>query len=580
MARIGKRKKWKVTRCDDMEAAGRIQIELGVSELASRLLVNRNIRTPEEADRFLGPSYDHLSDPLLLPDAGNAVERLKQALHQKELIYIHGDYDVDGVTSAALWTRLLTKLGGNVMVRVPHRKRDGYDLQSKFVTEAKAAGAGLILTTDCGIQQCEEVEEARAVGVDVIITDHHKPGDQIPRAVAVVNPHLADSLYPFSDLSGVGVAFRLGEALCRSLDVSVSGYRDAYADLAAIGTVADMVPLIGDNRVIVKYGLEALAKTKKPGLQALMRSSGIVNRNIDADSIGYRMAPRLNAIGRMDESKIALDLLLTKDANEADALAERMECANNERRLEVDRIFGEAMEMLAKGDFSDSHCLVLDGENWTPGVIGIVAGRVCERTGRPTIILCRDAETGRIGGSARSIRSFNIKEALDSCAQHLIEYGGHAQAAGMQVVPDKLEAFAQAMNEIAREQLTESDLEPCYEVEVEMDPTQVTNKFMDELRRFEPWGMGNKRPLFVSRNIRIADVRRMGKESQHLKLRCEFDGSFVPDAVYWNVGDLADHLHVGDPVDICYKPQLNTWNDRTTVQFLLEDLHLSDADDW
>lgn len=580
MARFGRRKRWKVVRCEDVEAAERLQAELGLSEVAGRLLVNRGITTPEEAHRFLHPSYDHLPDPLLLPDAEAAVERIRRAVQGQESIYVHGDYDVDGVTSAALWTRLLEKLGARVMVHVPHRKRDGYDMRSAFVREAKAMGASLILTTDCGIQRCDEVEEAREAGIDVVITDHHEPGPDLPRAVAVVNPHRADSRYPFPDLAGVGVAFRLGEALCGSLGVPIAGYRRAYADLAAIGTVADMMALRDDNRVIVKHGLEELARTNKVGLQALMKSSGLLERALDADSIGYRIGPRLNAIGRMDDSKIALDLLRTKDRAEAEAWVERIEQANVERKQEEDRILREAMELLAKGDFAESYCIVLAGENWNAGVIGIVAGRIKERTGRPTILLSLDAEAGTAGGSARSIRPFNIKEALDTCAEHLDEYGGHAQAAGVRLSADNLPVFTDALNQIARAQLTESDLEPCFEVELEIEPTQVTTKLLNELRKFEPWGRGNHQPLFVSRNIGLTDIRRMGKESQHLKLRGQYDGIWVPDAVKWNAGDLADHLHVGDHVDLCYRPQLNTWNGSTSVQLLLEDIHPSDEDAW
>lgn len=580
MARLGKRKRWVVVRCQDQEAAERIQAETGLSKLAARLLVNRGIRTQEEAHRFLNPRYEDLPDPLLLPDAKLAVERIHEAIQRKETLYIHGDYDVDGVTSAALWMRLLGKLGANVRVHVPHRKNDLYDFRSSSIQRANEEGATLILTCDCGIQQCDEVEEAREAGIDVIITDHHQPGPELPRAIAVVNPHRSDSVYPFPQLSGVGVAFRLGEALCRRMGVSIPHYRRAYSELAAIGTVADLVELREDNRVVVKYGLEELARTNKVGLKALMKSAGLQDRVLDADSVGYRIGPRLNAIGRVDDANIALNLLLTTDPQEAEALAERLETANVERRQEEVRILREAEDMLAKGDYSDTYCRVLACENWNSGVVGIVAGRITGRTGRPTILLSLDREAGTAGGSARSIGAFNIKAALDKCAEYLGEYGGHSQAAGMHLSAENLASFTQAVNEVAREQLTEADLQPCYNVEVEIEPTEVTAAMLTELRLFEPWGRGNLMPLFVSRNIRLADIRRMGKESQHLKLRGDFDGIKIPDSVEWNVGDLADHLHVGDHVDLCYKPQFNTWNGTTSIQFLIEDLHPSDAEEW
>jgi len=418
------------------------------------------------------------------------------------------------------------------------------------------------------------------MGIDVVITDNHEPGPELPRAVAVVNPHRSDSIYPFPELSGVGVAFRLGEALCRRLDVSIDGYRRAYSDLAAIGTVADMMPLQGDNRVFVKHGLEALAQTRKAGLQALIRTAGLSDRVMDADSIGFRIAPRLNAIGRVDDSRLALELLLTSDVSVANTLAERMECANIERRQEEDRILQEALALIAKGDFRDSHCIVVAGENWNAGVIGIVAGRIKERTGRPTILLSIDSETGNMGGSARSIGSFNIKQALDACSEHLGEYGGHAQAAGLSLTAESYPFLVEQINQLAREQIDERDLEPCIDVEVELDPLQITSAMLKELKMFEPWGRGNSHPLFVSRNILISETRRMGKESQHLKLRCHYDGLSVPDSIQWNAGDLADHLNSGDHVDMCYKPQLNTWNGSTSIQFLLEDLRPSDSDEW
>lgn len=562
--------------CADEEAAERLRSELGVSALAARLLANRGLCEPEAADRFLRPDFSHLPDPFLLPEAEVAAERLKQALAAGEKVWVHGDYDGDGVTSAALWTRLLRKLGADVRVHVPHRHRDGYDMRSAFVQEAKAQGVGLIVTCDCGIQRCDEVEEARAAGIDVIITDHHEPGNELPRAAAVVNPHRKDSRYPFADLAGVGVAYRVGEALIRHLGMPVDGYRRAYCDLAAIGTVTDMASLRGDNRIFVKYGLEAIRATKKPGLRALIRTSGLAEKPIDATGIGFRIGPRLNAIGRVDDSRLALEILMTQDPAEADALAERLECANQERRAEEARILGEALEQIAKADLSDSYCLVLHGEGWNGGVVGIVANKVVQRSGRPTVLIAANPQTGMGRGSARSIPAFNMLEAITACGHLLGEFGGHSHAAGMDIAIENLPAFAEAMNRYATERLTEEDLVPALEAEVELAPIEITVPMLEELRAFEPWGHGNHAPLFISRNVRVAETVRMGAEKQHLKLRTEYDGIPGPDALSWNSADLADHLHPGDQMDLCYKPQLNVWNGRTSVQLMLEDLRPSD----
>lgn len=554
--------------------------DLGVTSLTARLLVNRGLTTSEEAYRFLHPDYSHLPDPLLLPDAEPAVERLKQALQKREKIFVHGDYDGDGITSAALWFRLLETLGADVQVHVPHRRRDGYDIRSDFVQKAKAEGIGLIVTTDCGIQRCDEVEEAREAGIDVVITDHHEPGPALPRAAAVVNPHRKDSIYPFPSLAGVGVAFRLGEALVRGLGQSVSGYRRAYSDLAAIGTVTDIMPLLGDNRVIVREGLQTLAATKKPGLQALFRTAGIAGKPLTAESIAFQLGPRLNAIGRVDDARLALDLLLTRDTGKAQELAERLECANNERKVEQSRIYEEAKALASRLDPSETYCIVLHEENWHGGVIGIVASKIVEWSGRPTVLIALNTETGEGRGSARSILPFDMLEAITACGTHLAEFGGHSHAAGMSIPRENCAAFAEAMNRYAQAHLTEEDLVPVLAPEVEIETTQVTLRLLEELAMFEPWGNANREPLFISRNAQVKETKRMGAQQQHLKLLTEWDGIRAPDCVFWGAGDLAEHLHPGDHYDLCYRPQTNVWNGRTSVQFRLEDLRPSDTEEW
>jgi single-stranded-DNA-specific exonuclease len=570
-----RQKHWNILN-EDEEQARLIQTQLGCNLILARLLVNRGIVKPEEAQAFMHPSFSDLADPFLLPDAEAAVERIKQALHRRERIYIHGDYDSDGVTSAALWYRLLKRLGADVLVHVPHRHRDGYDMRSKFVVEAKERGASVILTTDCGIQRSTEVEEAREAGIDVIVTDHHEPGSQLPRAVAVVNPHRADSRYPFPYLAGVGVAFRLGEALMRHLGHPVDGYRRTFCDLAAIGTVTDIMPILGENRIIVKHGLETLRQGRKPGLKALMETAAVKPEQLTARSIGYSLGPRINAVGRIDDARIALDLLITEDLSEANELADRLERANVLRQEEQARITEEASEQIQRLDMDDNPCLVLYSENWHSGVIGVVANKIVSRFHRPTVLIAFDPESGTGRGSARSIRAFDIHQALTACAEYLLEFGGHAHAAGMSLASQNLDAFTRALNRLATEQLTPDDFLPTLDIDAEIEASEITSDLIEDLNSFEPFGHDNEEPVFVTRGLQIQRTSRMGRDRQHLKMYFKNGSESQIEAIIWGNGDMEEHLRPGDYFDICYRPQLNHYNGKTSVQYIIQDLRPSE----
>lgn len=555
--------------------------ELSLDPVLASLLVQRGIRTPESAHTFLYPNLSHLHDPFLLPDAEIACERLKTALARREKILVHGDYDGDGVTSAALWTRFLRVLGGDVNVFVPHRARDGYDMRSPFIERARTEGVGLIITTDCGIQRVDEVEMARQAGIDVIVTDHHTPNanGSLPAAVAVVNPHRKDSKYPFSDLAGVGVAFKLCEALTRHVGSNVDGYRRGFMDLAAIGTVTDVMPLIDENRVLVKFGLELLQNTRKPGLKALIQKAGYAEKPLDSYAVGFGLGPRLNSASRIGETQLALDLLLTKDENEGIDLARKLDEMNTERRVVQEKIFEEAMSLATRYDLSDTRCLVLSGNGWSGSVVGIVASKIVDRLHRPCIVIAMDEETGRGRGSARSIHAFNVFEAINQCGDLLHEYGGHAHAAGLSIAIDRVDAFAAKMNRIACRQLSEEDCVPTVEVAMELMPDAVTAKLLDQLQCLMPFGNGNPEPYFMSRAVRIHDIKRMGTDKRHLKLILNAEGvnpSDLVDAPWWNRGDLADVLEAGMSLDLCYRPQFNNFNGRRSIQFMLEDVRPAD----
>jgi single-stranded-DNA-specific exonuclease len=568
-------KRWNILP-GDIQAEARLQIELGVHPIVARLLVQRGIVTPEAADRFLNPTLDRLHDPFLLPDALPACERIKQALAQNEKILVHGDYDGDGVTSAALWTRVLRSLGADADVFVPNRS-DGYDMRMPFIEDAKSRGAKLIITTDCGIQRVDEVERARHAGIDVIITDHHKPNTsgELPRAVAVVNPHRKDSRYPFPDIAGVVVAFKMGEALTRHLGHNPNKYRKAFLDLAAIGTITDVMPLIDENRIIVKHGLEALQNTKKPGLRALRDVCGYRDKVLDTYTVSHGMGPRLNAASRMAETEAALNILLTKDEAEGQRLASKLNEYNIQRKDELSRIFEEAMEQVVRQDMAEAKCLVLSSANWTGGIVGLVASKMAERFHRPCIVISMNEATGIGRGSARSILGFNILDAIDACRDLLSEYGGHVYAAGLSIAHDNVPDFSAQMNRIAGSLLQDEDLLPTLDVAAEIAPGEICHQLLHQIETLAPFGCCNHEPLFVSRSVPIVEVNRMGAEKQHLNLTLRADGVNRFDSVrcpWFSRGELAEGLDVGMSLDVCYKPQFNHWNGHTNIQFMIEDI--------
>jgi single-stranded-DNA-specific exonuclease len=553
-----------------------LQRELGCSRLVAHLLTQRGIADAREAERFLDPSFEHLADALLLPDAIPAIRRLTQALDRKELIYVHGDYDGDGITAAALWTRLLEQLNGNVLVHVPHRRNDGYDFRSKFVDVAREAGARLIVTADCGIQRLDEVEAARRAGIDVIITDHHEVGPELPNAVAVVDPHRNDSRYPFKDLAAVGVAFRLGEALVNYLKLPVAKYRTAYSELAAIGTVTDIMPLIGENRVLVRIGLAHLSATRRVGLRALITRAGLAgSRTISSHQVGFVLGPRLNAVGRVADPRAALDLLLTRDSLRAQELAEELETANQERREEEARILEQAEARLGDLDMSATTALVLDDPNWHPGVIGVVANRLSERHCRPTLLVATDHETGMGRGSGRSVASFDLHAALIECGDLLTEFGGHAYAAGFSVELSALPEFRERFTRIAAERLRPTDIQPALEVDGALAPHEATRELLDELSMLEPWGQANEEPLLIALGVEVRDVRTMGRERQHLKLKIGQPGSEAVEAVLWNAAGNGIEIECGDVLDVCYRPQIHAYNGRESIRLCIEDVRAS-----
>ena len=522
----------------------------------------RGFERPEGTKAFLRPVIDGLHPADLLADAERATARISRAISDGERILVHGDYDVDGISGAALLTTWIRRLGGKADAFVPHRLRDGYDLSRAGVAKAVEVGAGVLVTVDCGIRAHEWVARAAESGIDVVVTDHHTPAETLPPAYAVVNPNRRDSEYPNKGLCGAGVAFKLCRLLGRA-----AGLPDEelwpLLDLVALATVADQVPLLGENRVLVRFGLRALERTKRPGLAALMASAGL-RRSVDATSVAYVLAPRINAAGRVGETEQALRLLMTDDPDEAQDLAARLEKNNRERRDLDRKTLDEALERLTDSyDPASDRGLVVSGDGWHPGVIGIVASRVVERVFRPVVMVAMDGDRGR--GSARSIPGFDLYEAIAECSQYLERFGGHPQAAGMDVTRGHLQGFREAFQEAADRRLDPADLEPVLEADMEIRLDEIPGDFYRYLRYVGPFGQGNPEPVFVTRGVYFdAPPRLLGRG--HLKFRVVQDGTSL-DAIGFGLGDHVSPEELGTgPVDVAYTVGENTYRGFTTLQ--------------
>ncbi|MCX6374651.1 MAG: single-stranded-DNA-specific exonuclease RecJ [Armatimonadetes bacterium] len=570
-------KAWRVIEPDaglEAELTG----SLPVSPVLRRILVNRGIRTLSEAQAFLTPDLDAMRDPSLLDGVDEAVERTRRALAQGEKIMIHGDYDVDGVTSTALLVRVFRILGADVSWYVPHRQREGYDIGLQAVETAKERGVGLIITADCGTSAVEPVARANSLGMDVIVTDHHEVGQEVAPALVMINPRKPGCEYPFKGLAGVGVAFKFAEALVRECGYDTATFRRRFCDLAAIGTVGDVVPLLDENRTLVKFGMQELSRTGKKGLKALLDVSGATGRPITSHMLAFSLAPRLNAAGRLDDAAVALDLLLTSDDGQAASLAQALELHNRDRQSEQERIVKEAMDQIVSRRLEDeSKVFVLASAGWHPGVVGIVAGKIVDRFGRPAILVAVD-ETGEAGvGSARSIAAFDIFDALMRCSGLLDRCGGHSRAAGLSITMDRFSEFDLAINRIADELLSDSDLMPQLEVDAALDLDSVTHDLAYELKLLEPYGYCNREPVFMSERALTLHKMKMGSTGAHLKLKLGTNLGEPLECVAFGWGESEEAFRVGSLIDLCYNIQINEWGGRETVQMVLRDARVSEA---
>ncbi len=563
----------------DHKAEQALVRELRIHPLSARLLCNRGLCDPAAADAFLRPDLSQLHDPFGLPDMDKAAHRIKDALATGETIFIHGDYDVDGVTSTAVYVRTLLALGAKLEYRVPHRKRDGYDLKTGAIDYAHEKGATLVITSDCGIQAREAVAYANGLGMTVIVTDHHEPGEVLPPAYAVVNPHRHDSTYPFPSLAGVGVAFKTMQALVRLVQPThENAFIQKFLDLVACGTVADVMPLMGENRVFASFGLKQLATTRKVGLRALLDGAGIkTDKPLSAEAVGFGIGPRINAVGRLDDAAVALDLMLTGDPEEARLLVEKLNAFNVERQQAQRRILEEAKLIVANLDLDRTKVLVIASPGWNAGVVGIVAGKLVDAYYRPAIVIGVNDEETHGKGSARSIPGFDMFQGIQLCRDLLQSCGGHEMAAGLSLSMENLEDFQEKINAHARATMSDEDFVPRLAHDGTIDPSALSLDLLEEWARFAPFGQANPEPKFASRNLLICDARRIGKDMTHLKMRVRAAMMDPTDCIAWGQGDWADRAGPGDFLEAVYTPQINEWNGRRLLEFNIKDLRRADT---
>ena len=533
-----------------------------------RLLLARGHRAPDTARQFLRPRLDQLHDPLTMDGLPEAVHRLQSAIRNEEVILIHGDYDVDGMCSTALLTRTIRTLGGRAVPFIPRRLVDGYDLGSAGVEAAASAGATVVVTCDCGTSALEPIAALCAQGVDVIVSDHHLPGGPLPECVAVLNPRRPGSRYPDADLAAVGVAFKLALALTRALGGNENAvYR--MLDLVALATIADIAPLRGENRVFARYGLRMLAQTENVGLRALLRASGLDGKTVTAGRVGFILAPRLNAVGRLGHALRGVELLLAENEHDANVIARELEELNRDRQALDQRTLDEARQMVDALELESTYGIVLASDRWHAGVIGIVASRIVEDTGRPALLIALDGNEGK--GSGRSISAFDLHAALGECRESLIRFGGHRAAAGITIERARVPDFAARFNDVARERLTADDLVREIRIDMEVGIDGGLAELETLLRHFEPFGMGNPAPVLAARGVRLAGPPRVvGKDG--LKLRLSMPGGEF-EALGWGMGSLASNLDAALPLDLAFRLERDEYRGESRLQARLADVH-------
>ena len=562
----------------EQEIQSRLETELNISSVTARMLVVRGIQTAEEARAFVRPSLDKLHDPFLMKDMDKAVERLHQAITQNEKILIYGDYDVDGTTAVALMYRFLQNLASNLSpltfnldYYIPDRYTEGYGVSTQGIDYAAEQGCKLIITLDCGIKAVEKIAYAAEKGIDVIVCDHHTPGDTLPQAVAVLNMKRSDCPYPYKDLSGCGVGFKLAQAYTQRYDLPFENLIPLL-QLLAMSIASDIVPIQGENRILASFGIRQLNAEPFTGLSAIMSVASIEQKKLTISDLVYKIGPRINACGRMKSGRDAVQLLITDDATFAKKQAEEVNQHNNDRKDFDTETTKEALQILQDDPTFANRCsTVVYAPHWHKGVVGIVASRLTETYYRPTIVLTA-GEDGIISGSARSVGGFDIYSAIDSCHDLLTNFGGHKYAAGLSMNIKDLPEFQKRFETYVAAHILPDQQQPTLHIEAELQLGDITPSFYSVLRHLEPFGPGNPRPLFISRHlINHRDTRAVGKNREHLRLDVT-DRQYAITGIAFGKADMEIHLRSGLPVDICYELEENTFNNRTTIQMMVQDI--------
>ncbi len=563
-------RKWYISEKPDNKLVEQLSKDTNISEIVSELLIKRKISTGDDIEKFLNPDKEIFHNPFLMKDMDLAVERVIEALVNRESILIWGDYDVDGITSTAVLYLFLNNLGANVSYIIPDREIDGYGLSIDGIREAKNNGVSLIITVDCGITSVEEANFANENGIDIIISDHHEPGPELPKVHAIIDPKRKDCNYPFKHLAGVGVAFKLMQGVMKRSGMSVEEANE-HLDIVTIGTSADIVPLVGENRKIVVAGLKKITRTNKIGLRALLKRLNLDRKVLTVDNIIFGMAPRLNAAGRMGDAKRAVRLLTSTSHTAATELVKILEIENNRRKEFDTYTLKQAIkqnEDKSQYNPDKDKAVVVSHDEWHVGVIGIVASRLLEKYHRPSVVI--SVENGIGKGSCRSINSVNIYNVLKQCKDLLIQFGGHEYAAGLLIKQEDIPEFKRRFNESVKNSIDEDSLTPFIKLDMEISFFDIDNELVEYLEKFKPFGAENKQPLFISYGVEIVDRPRI-VGTNHLKLKLKQNGIII-DAIGFNLANKIKFIDEGTLVNICYSIEKNTWNGKTYTQLKIKDI--------
>ncbi len=558
-------KKWQIHEIND-EEINRISNEHGINKLLATILYNRNIIEDKDIKTFLNPTRKDFHDPYLMPDMKKAIDRIEEAIKDKEKVIIYGDYDVDGITSITVLKKFLSERGLEVDSYIPNRLDEGYGLNKDAIDKIVGQKYDLMITVDCGISGLEEIEYANSLGLQTIVTDHHEPGEVLPNALAVVDAKRKDNIYPFNQLAGVGVVFKVIQAISMRFNLDEKEYLK-YLDIVAVGTISDIVPLVNENRVITKLGLKLAQVTKNVGLKSLLEASGY--RKVDSTTISFGLAPRINACGRLGYEKLALKLFLSENKNEAIEISNKLNEYNRERQEMEKEIFNQAIEKIEKSKLEEGEkqVIVLGDERWHHGVIGIVSSKITEMYFKPSILICFEDNEGK--GSGRSIPGFDLYKALSECKTYINRFGGHSMAIGITIDKSNFDKFKKQFEEYAQNSSI-SDIIPIIQIDKELSLKDISIGSVSELKLLEPFGEANKMPLFLFKNLKINSIRTLS-EGKHIKL-CLKEENFSIDAIGFNLGKLADEYLIGDKIDVVGSLEINRFNGMESLQINIKDI--------